>query len=317
LRLIEIMEHFLNDKTNEINILEKEIFDLKQRLIDKEQQLDILIRNIPNTASPSKKSINSKSDPLEKIKLFRDLFRGREDVYALRFESVKSGKSGYQPVCINEWVKGICNKPQIKCKNCNHRSYLQISDETIENHLKGEIPSKYSGGTSKPFVIGIYPLLIDETCWFLAVDFDNNNWQQDVGAFLSICREENIPAYLERSRSGNGGHVWIFFNKPVPANIARNLGSSLMTMTLDKRPEVGLESFDRFFPNQDTLPAGGLGNLIALPLQKKAREKNHSVFVDEDFIPFSDQWSFLADIKRMDKNRVESYVDYQPGNNLE
>ncbi|MCP4160805.1 MAG: DEAD/DEAH box helicase family protein [Deltaproteobacteria bacterium] len=292
-----------------MNSLKKEISDLKQILRVKEEKLDILLQNISITPPASFKSINSKSDPREKIKLFRKLFRGREGIYALRFESTKSGKSGYQPVCINEWIQGICNKPHIKCQKCNHRLYQKVIDETIENHLKGEIPPKYSGGVFKPFVIGIYPLMTDETCWFLAVDFDKKNWIQDAGAYLDTCREENIPAYLERSRSGNGGHVWIFFNEPVEAKVARNMGSLLMTMTLDKRPDVGLDSFDRFFPNQDTLPVGGLGNLIALPLQKRARERNHSVFLNEDFIPYDDQWLFLADIERMDRNRVESYVE--------
>ena len=238
----------MNDERERINILKKEISDLKQKLKEKEHKLDQLMQKISTVIPTSIVSINSKSDPREKIKLFRELFRGREDVYALRFESAKSGKSGYQPVCKNEWIQGLCNKPHIKCRNCNHRLYQQMNDETIENHLKGELPPKYAGGISKPFIMGIYPLLTDETCWFLAVDFDKKNWVKDAGAFLETCREEDIPAYLERSRSGNGGHVWVFFNEPVPAKTARNMGSSLMTITLNKRPEAGLDSFDRVFP---------------------------------------------------------------------
>lgn len=298
----------MKNETVQIDILRNEISDLKQKLREKELELKVLIQVKSDPESASLKSINSKSTPGDKIKLFRELFQGREDVYALRFESAKSGKSGYQPVCVNEWIQGKCNKPHIKCQKCDYKSYQQISDEVIEYHLKGEIPSKYSSGVPKPFVMGIYPLSIDETCWFLAVDFDKKNWIHDAQAFIETCKDENIPAYLERSRSGNGGHVWIFFNEPVPAKTARNLGSSLMTKTLDKRPEVGLDSFDRFFPNQDTLPIGGLGNLIALPLQKKARERNHSVFVDKDLNPVDDQWLFLAKIKRMDRSRIESYV---------
>ncbi|MDA3941620.1 MAG: DEAD/DEAH box helicase family protein [Spirochaetia bacterium] len=162
--------------------------------------------------------------------------------------------------------------------------------------------------SSKPFVMGIYPLMTDETCWFLALDFDKEQWKLDVSAFLDTCKSENIPAYLERSRSGNGGHIWIFFDKKIEASMARKLGSALVTKTLDRRPEIGLDSFDRFFPHQDTIPRGGFGNLIALPLQKKAREKNHSMFVDRNFSPYSDQWAFLSNIEKVDKDFVATYV---------
>jgi hypothetical protein len=113
---------------------------------------------------------------------------------------------------------------------------------------------------------------------------------------MDTCKLEVIPAVLERSRSGNGAHVWIFFDRPVPAAEARKLGSFLMTRTMDRRPEIKLDSFDRFFPNQDTMPKGGFGNLIALPLQKAARENNHSVFLDETMVPYTDQWAFLASV---------------------
>jgi len=157
--------------------------------------------------------------------------------------------------------------------------------------------------------MGVYPLLQDETCYFLAVDFDKNTWQEDVKAFIDTCKLENIPAALERSRSGNGAHVWIFFDKPVTAANARKLGSFLMTKTLDRRPEIGLDSFDRFFPNQDTLPKGGFGNLIALPLQKSAREKNHSVFLDNDMSPYPDQWAFLSSIKPLDEIKLDEIIN--------
>ena len=258
-----------------------------------------------NQTSGSTQGITRFSSPLEKVRLFGSLFRGREDVYARRFESMKTGRSGYQPVCTNEWIPGVCEKPRIKCANCNHRQFQPFSEEVIRYHLMGKEPSER--GTSL-FIAGVYPLLPDETCWFLAVDFDKEQWEQDVAAFLATCKTEHISAYMERSRSGNGGHVWIFFSKAIPARLARNLGSSLMTRTLDKRPELGLDSFDRFFPNQDTMPKGGLGNLIALPLQKKAREKNHSVFLDENRSPYADQWAFLASVQRMERAAVEAYV---------
>lgn len=294
-----------------IEQLQSEIEQLKAQLSEKTAELERLkaeqlkqkaFRLQPNT------SINNQSRPEEKIKLFRSLFQGREDVYALRFESVKTGKSGYQPACRNEWRPGICNKPRIKCADCKKRHFLPMNDDIIRYHLTGEKPSSFQGGKPKPWVVGVYPLLVNEYCWFLAVDFDKEQWKQDARMYLDSCREEGIPAYLERSRSGNGGHVWIFFEEPVPARIARNLGSALMTKTLDKRPEIGLDSFDRFFPNQDTMPKGGFGNLIALPLQKRAREKNHSVFLDESFVPVKDQWKLLASIQKVPKTIAMDYV---------
>ena len=289
----------MNQNKDRINTLNTEIYELQYEIKKREDELNQLI--LESNEEYPLPYVTNNSSPLDKVKLYRSLFRGREDVYASRFESQKSGKSGYQPVCQNEWIQGVCYKPRIKCQNCDNQNYQNISNEIIQNHLKG--------GILKPFVMGIYPLMLDETCWFLAIDFDKTTWQQDASAFLKTCSKESIPAYLERSRSGNGGHVWIFFEEPVSAKIARNMGSSLITRTLDRRTEIGLDSFDRFFPNQDTIPKGGFGNLIALPLQKKAREKNHSLFIDENFLPYKDQWSFLSNIKRIGKNRIEKYVD--------
>ena len=188
-----------------------------------------------------------------KIALFRSLFRGREDVYPRRFESAKTGRSGYQPACQNEWVRGICEKPKIKCMDCDNKSYLPVTDQVIRNHLMGFDPLANS---TKNFIIGVYPLLVDETCWFLAVDFDKDTWMEDVTAFLETCQTHNVPAVLERSRSGNGGHIRIFFSEPIPASLARRLGSYLLTRTMEHRPEIGLDSYDRFFPNQDKMHRG-------------------------------------------------------------
>lgn len=290
----------------EIQALHGEVARLEAELEAKRVELHRLESlAIMEKDSGSGPGITQYSTPLEKVRLFGSLFRGREDVYARRFESAKTGKSGYQPVCANEWIPGVCEKPRIKCANCNHRQFQPFSEEVIRHHLMGKEPSERG---TRPFVAGVYPLLPDETCWFLAVDFDKEQWEQDAAAFLTTCKTDCIPAYLERSRSGNGGHVWIFFEDAIPARLARNLGSSLMTKTLDRRPELGLDSFDRFFPNQDTMPRGGLGNLIALPLQKKAREKNHSVFLDETMSPYTDQWALLASIHRMERAAVEAYV---------
>lgn len=251
-------------------------------------------------------SLTSDSSKDAKITLFRTLFRGREDVYPRRFESAKTGRSGYQPACQNEWVRGICKKPKIKCKDCDNKSYFPITDDVIRNHLMGVDPSATN---PKDFTIGVYPMLVDETCWFLAADFDKDTWMDDVSAFLETCHTHNVPAILERSRSGNGGHVWIFFSEPIPANLARKLGSYLLTRTMEHRPEIGLDSYDRFFPNQDTMPKGGLGNLIALPLQRKPRDRDNSVFIDEHFEPYPDQWALLSAVSRLTRQEVEAIVD--------
>lgn len=251
--------------------------------------------------------INNSSSPHEKVKLFRSLFRGREDVYPKRWESLKKGKSGYQPACANDWLKGLCGKPNIKCANCKNRAFLPLTDEVIWAHLLGQDkPGKQTGGD---FSIGVYPIVKDNQCWFVALDFDKKNWLEDAAAFLDTCKLIKIPAYLERSRSGNGGHVWIFFTEKVSATLARKLASYLLTETMVHRPEIGLASYDRIFPSQDSVPQDGLGNLIALPLQKTPRKLGNSVFLDEKFEPYGDQWAFLSSIKRMSLNELETHVE--------
>lgn len=247
-------------------------------------------------------AIDTQSSEAEKIQLFRELFSGRDDVFPLRFESRKSGCSGYQPACKNEWRAGICFKPKVKCAKCECREFIPVSDAVVRQHLSGK------DQTGKSFVMGIYPLRMDETCSFLAVDFDKAEWQHDASAFLDACNRLNIPAFLERSRSGNGGHVWIFFDEPVLARLARKLGSFILTTAMNDRPELGFDSYDRFFPNQDRMPSGGFGNLIALPLQKTARTNGNSEFVDRTFIPYSDQWSFLSSIQRIQKKQIVELV---------
>ncbi|REJ64817.1 MAG: DUF559 domain-containing protein [Planctomycetota bacterium] len=248
------------------------------------------------------RAVHHGSPPEQKIALFRSLFRGREDVYPRRFESRSSGKSGYSPVCANEWVTGVCEKPRVKCAACQHRQFLPVTDDVIRRHLAG---TDERGGD---FVAGVYPMLLDETCYFLAIDLDKSNWRDDAVAVLETSRHMNVPAVLERSRSGNGGHIWIFFETAIPATIARRLGSHLLTETMDRRPDIGLDSYDRFFPNQDTLPQGGFGNLIALPLQKRPRAVGNSVFIDQELNPYDDQWTFLASIHRMAPAAVDEIV---------
>ena len=248
-------------------------------------------------------TVTAQSPPSAKIALFRSFFRGREEVYAGRFERRKTGHAGYQPACGNEWVRGICDKPRIKCSDCHHQRWLPVTDKVVRWHLSGEDSRR------QPFVMGIYPMLLDEKCWFLAADFDRADWQQDALAFLETCQARHLPAALERSRSGNGGHVWIFFGEAIPATLARKLGAHLLTETMERRPEIGFASYDRFFPNQDTLPKGGFGNLIALPLQKAAREQGNSVFLDNTLTPWPDQWAFLSTLPRMATALVETIVE--------
>jgi hypothetical protein len=243
----------------------------------------------------SKPLVDRRSSAEAKIRLFRSLFRGREDIYARRFESRKTGKSGYAPACANEWVRDVCEKPRVKCAECPHRRFLPLTDEVVHWHLSGV------DANGQPFVAGVYPLLPDETCWFLAIDFDKSGWREDAAACLETCRLLDLPAVLERSRSGQGAHLWFFFEEPVAAALARRLGSHVLTETMELRPQLGLDSYDRLFPNQDTMPQGGFGNLIALPLQKLPRDRGSSVFLDDGLEPWMDQWAALASLRRLNR----------------
>jgi superfamily II DNA or RNA helicase/very-short-patch-repair endonuclease len=187
----------------------------------------------------------------------------------------------------------LCDKPRIKCLECPNRRFLSVTDEVVRQHLSGR------DDLGRDFVMGLYPMLPDETCYLLAVDLDGDAWQQDAGALRATCQRLALPVALERSRSGKGGHLWLFFAEAVHASMARNVGSYLITETMEGRPEIGLSSYDRLFPNQDTLPKGGFGNLIALPLQKKPRAAGNSVFLDEQFHPYQDQWAFLSSVRKV------------------
>jgi len=235
----------------------------------------------------------------EKVELFASLFVGRPDVYANRWEN-KAGKSGYIPACDNIWKPGVCQLPKIKCSDCSFRKYSPLTNSVLEAHLRGEK------------IVGIYPLLPDNNCLFLAFDCDGDRWSEDSKALLQTLQNCGFPAYRERSRSGDGAHIWVFFSEPIPARQARALGSMVLTKTMESRPEIGLGSYDRMFPNQDWMPEGGFGNLIALPLQKVARTRGNSVFIDELDRTHPDQWELLAGIARVGRVQILERI----GNNL-
>ena len=234
-------------------------------------------------------TVTSKSSPEEKVKFFLSLFRGREDVYAVRWEG-RNGKAGYSPACRRVWGRPFPKHSE------EPQEYFPLTDQVIHDHLMGKLTA------------GVYPLLADETCWFLSADFDKTTWQEDVRAYLHTCGDWKVPALLERSRSGRGGHIWIFFAAPLSARLARKLGAAILTRTMERRHQLGLDSYDRFFPSQDTMLKGGFGNLIALPLQHVPRGHGNSVFLDPDLNPHPDQWSVLSGIRRMELGEVERVV---------
>jgi len=239
-----------------------------------------------------------------RVSIFRDLFKGREDVFAQRFVST-SGKQGYQPVCKNRWST-VCQEHRRKCEGCPAREFVPLEDSVIRKHLSGQ--DKLGKD-----VIGLYPILEDNTVFFLCADFDDKNcehgYKDDVLSYVRVCKEWGIPAYIERSRSGNGAHVWIFFSEAIPASKARKLGFSILRAAMEDNVRIDMKSYDRFFPNQDFLPKGGFGNLVALPLQGMARRNDNSVFVDVSFTPFPDQWGLLSSVSKLSVAEISAILE--------
>ena len=236
----------------------------------------------------------------EKVRLFRARFRGREDVYARRYTSAKTGKSGYSPVCAAEWARGLCDKKRVACAVCPNRRLVPLDDETVRKHLRGIDEKK------RDFTLGVYPLLADDTVRFAAIDLDKASWRSDSASICEVVARLGLPVARERSRSGNGAHIWFFFAEPIPARHVRDVLTYILTLAMERNPEVGLGSYDRLFPNQDRLPKGGFGNLIALPLQGAARRAGNTCFVDERLVPYPDQWKFLSDITLVGADKLDA-----------
>ena len=277
---------------NRIKELEAENTELKKRLGE-----DI----IPVVQVPTAMQTLSLQ---EKVNLFRSLFKGREDVFARRWYSKATGKAGYQPVCQSEWSP-LCDKRRNKCAECQNRQFSPLIDNDFYRHLEG----KDVDGRD---VIGLYVLNEDNTCHLICTDFDDKNcehgYQEDVLAFVDVCKSWSIPCSVERSRSGNGSHVWIFFETPVLAVKARRLGNAILTEAMNRNGKISFKSYDRFFPNQDTLPEGGLGNLVALPLQGLARKNGNSIFVNEYFEPYDDQWEYLLNVSKLSEVAMDEIL---------
>ena len=249
----------------------------------------------------------------ERVELFRSLFRGREDVFARRWYSKATNKGGYQPVCVNEWRRGICDKKAVKCADCPNRNFLPLGYDEICRHLIGNDENGCD-------VVGIYAIMPDNNCAFLCTDFDDKSckhgYKDDVQAFVGVCRDWNIPYSIERSRSGDGAHVWIFFDDVIPAYKARRLGNAILTEAMSRDGRMAFDSYDRFFPNQDRMPEGGFGNLVALPLQGKARKDLNSVFVDDEFLVYKDQWAYLAQVQKIEEQKVDVILQQHIHENL-
>lgn len=249
---------------------------------------------------------------------FYSYFWGRTDVYSKRSVNKSTGKTGYYPQCENLWKDGLCPKKagkKVKCGDCANRKWRKLEPEQIMAHLRGEKPD----GSD---VIGIYPLFPDGTCRFLVFDFDNhekgaealdfgntdNSWMEEVDALRQVCTTNGIPCLVERSRSGRGGHLWIFFDRSMEAGLVRRFGMALLKKGAET---VNLKSFrfyDRMLPAQTSIGDGELGYLIALPLHGQALKNDNSAFVNERWEPFADQWSALFATQRLSADTIDDCI---------
>ena len=248
--------------------------------------------------------VTSASPARDKLELFRSLFTCRKDVYAHGYRR-KDGGIGYTPACANEWKSGICPKAaqqRVKCAECTNRVFPELSDAAIIAHFKGS-DDRFRD------VLGQY--VLDRNCntKVLVIDFDKADWKEATNAVRLVAKRRDINAAVERSRSGNGAHIWFFFLEPISAKAAREFGSCLITEAAALNKTITFEAFDRMLPAQTTIPDGGFGNLIALPFQGKAQREGNSVFVDEQFEPFPDQWLYLSQVQLIPRSTVQNLIE--------
>lgn len=319
----EAVRHFLNER---IFVAEGEVVHQNNSSNAEKNSLPVESGAID---SSFQNPVTRHSSPQEKINLFKSIFAGRNDVFALRWYNAKNQKSGYSPVCGNKWIIGKCDLKKFSCATCPYKLPVALSDNYFFNHLAGR--DEFCRD-----VIGLYPLMEGNLCRFLVMDFDahvppakmsamsthanaptaaynhlneSKAWKKDILTVQKIFSDYGISSYIEISRSGNGGHLWIFFENEISARLARNLGSAVIKSAMQKRHSIPFESFDRLFPNQDEIPKGGYGNLIALPLQGKAVKEGHSVFVNDNFIPYDNQWQFLSSVQKVSEKHVKKIIN--------
>ena len=249
--------------------------------------------------------VTSGSPAANKIALFRSLFRGREDVYARGYFDKRKQKIAYAPVCANDkpWSCPRRNGSNrgMKCGKCPLKKYVPLADDKLIAHFRGENPEFRD-------VLGLYPLAEEGKTWILAADFDKSGWQREVALYCEACEAHGLVPAVERSRSGNGAHVWLFFEEAVDASLARDLGSALISWAMERSSGMSFSAYDRLFPTQSTLSEDGLGNLIALPFQGKAMRLGNSMFIDENCDPYPDQWLFLSTISRVTEEKAREIV---------
>ncbi len=256
-------------------------------------------------AATSSSTVTHLSSTREKIGLFRFLFKGREDAYAAAF-LMNNTRIGYSPVCANLWKQGLCRKGKVKraCDGCPNRKLVPLDDKALIHHFMGK-DARFRD------VVGLYPMTEKSGCFLLAADFDDEGWQDAASAYRASCMRMGLSCSVERSRSGSGAHVWIFFEDEIPASKARQLGFLILDDARRHCSRISFASYDRLFPTQDILSKDGLGNLIALPLQGAAVAQGNSVFVDEEFHPYPDQWAYLSSVKRVSAEEVELILKRQ------
>ncbi|MDR3344988.1 MAG: DEAD/DEAH box helicase family protein [Oscillospiraceae bacterium] len=250
--------------------------------------------------------ITQKSSVMEKVALFMELFHGREDVYAKHWHSEKRGTSGYSPVCLNEWSPGVCDKKRYKCAVCPHRRFAPPDSSAVFRHLSG----KSRTGAD---IMALYPLTADENCHFLAIEFGDESWRDDVTAFRAVCTDFTLFPAVERVNA-NSAHVWFFFAEKIRAVLARRFGNALLTAAMNRRHEIPFGVYDRLFPNSDAAPRGYFGSPIPLPLQGRARKSGDGVFVDDNHAQCADQWHFLSQIKKLDISHIDNVIRQLSGN---